>query len=89
MASQIASGLDGIERRLDPGPPEISPYESDKPQLPMSLMDAVAALTDSSMYRERFGDSFIDYILAVKRCEIGRFLKHVTDWEQREYFEVY
>jgi len=89
MASQIASGLDGIERRLDPGPPEPSPYESDKPKLPASLMDAVAALADSELYRQRFGETFIDYILAVKQSEIGRFLTYVTDWEQREYFEVY
>ena len=89
MASQIASGLDGIERGLDPGPPEISPYESDKPKLPASLMDAVAALETSGHYRRRFGDTFVDYLLAVKRSEISRFLAHVTDWEQREYFEVY
>ena len=89
MASQIASGLDGIARKLDPGPPEVSPYESSKPKLPASLMDAIAALRDSSFYRQCFGDSFIDYILAVKQCEIDRFLKHVTDWEQREYFEMY
>ncbi len=89
MASQIASGLDGIERGLDPGPPEVSPYEADKPKLPVSLMEAVAALADSALYRRRFGETFIDYILAVKRCEIGRFLSHVTDWEQREYFEIY
>lgn len=89
MASQIASGLDGIARQLDPGPPEISPYESDKPKLPASLMDAVAALRDSDHYRRCFGDAFIDYILTVKQAEISRFLQHVTDWEQREYFEVY
>ncbi|MGR9093177.1 MAG: glutamine synthetase family protein, partial [Gammaproteobacteria bacterium] len=89
MASQIANGLDGIARQLDPGPPEISPYESDKPKLPASLMDAVAALRDSDHYRRCFGDAFVDYILAVKQSEISRFLLHVTDWEQREYFEVY
>ncbi len=89
MASQIASGLDGIARKLDPGPPEVSPYESDKPKLPQSLMEAVTALEESAYYRDCFGTSFIDYILALKRFEIGRFLNHVTDWEQREYFEVY
>jgi len=89
MAAQIASGLDGIDRRLDPGLPEVSPYESDKPKLPASLMDAVAALARSEHFRTRFGDTFIDYILAVKQKEISRFLAHVTDWEQREYFEVY
>jgi glutamine synthetase len=89
MASQIASGLDGIARQLDPGPAEISPYESSKPKLPASLMDAVAALRNSDHYRRCFGDEFVDYIIAVKQAEISRFLLHVTDWEQREYFEVY
>ena len=89
MASQIASGLDGIDRQLDPGSPEISPYESDKPKLPASLMEAVDALDSSDHFRQRFGDPFVDYMVALKRHEIGRFLAYVTDWEQREYFEIY
>ena len=89
MASQIASGLDGMRRRLDPGPPELSPYECDKPRLPASLMDATAALARSEMFRREFGDAFVDYMLAVKQSEIDRFLAHVTDWEQREYFEMF
>ncbi|MCP5202197.1 MAG: glutamine synthetase [Gammaproteobacteria bacterium] len=89
MAAQIAAGLDGIERALDPGPPERAPYEAEKPLLPRSLMEATAALRASPFYREAFGAQFVDYILAVKQSEIDRFLAHVTDWEQREYFEVY
>ncbi|MEQ8233796.1 MAG: glutamine synthetase family protein [Gammaproteobacteria bacterium] len=89
MAAQIAAGLDGIDRALDPGPPELAPYAADKPRLPRSLMEATAALASSTFYREAFGDQFVDYILAVKQSEIDRFLAHVTDWEQREYFEVY
>ncbi|MEX2481563.1 MAG: glutamine synthetase family protein [Gammaproteobacteria bacterium] len=89
MASQIAAGLDGIERKLDPGPPDLSPYEADKPRLPASLMEAVAALDRSAFFRQAFGDAFVDYIRGVKQSEIDRFLSHVTDWEQREYFEVF
>ena len=89
MASQIACGLEGIDRKLDPGPLEISPYESDKPKLPASLMDAVKKLESSELFRRKFGDAFVDYMIAVKQSEISRFLNHVTDWEQREYFEVY
>ena len=89
MASQIVAGLDGIDNAIDPGPPEISPYESDKPKMPASLMEAAAALRSSELFRSSFGDAFVDYILAVKQSEIDRFLTHVTDWEQREYFEVY
>ena len=52
-------------------------------------MDAVAALGSDAFFREAFGDTFVDYILRLKRFEIGRFLQHVTDWEHREYFEMY
>jgi glutamine synthetase len=89
MASQIAAGLDGIERRIDPGPPERTPYQSTRPRLPASLMEASAALRADALFRKKFGDAFVDYLLAVKQSEIDRFLSHVTDWEQREYFEVY
>ena len=89
MASQIAAGLDGIERALDPGDPDPAPYESDKPLMPRSLNESVAALQSSDMYRREFGDAFVDYFLAVKQSEIDRFQAHVTDWEQREYFEVF
>jgi glutamine synthetase len=89
MASQILAGLDGIDQSRDPGPLETAPYEADKPLLPASLMEAVAALRDSAVFRQGFGDAFVDYILAVKQSEIDRFLSYVTDWEHREYFEVY
>ena len=89
MASQIVAGLAGIDAGLDPGPLELSPYESDKPKLPRSLMEATAALRTDTVYRAGFGDAFVDYLLAIKQNEIDRFLQHVTDWEHREYFEVY
>ncbi len=89
MASQIVCGMDGIKRKLDPGPLDETPYESDKPLLPRRLMESVAALKESSLFREVLGDQFVDYMVGLKECEIGRFLQHVTDWEQREYFEVF
>ncbi|HJZ38224.1 MAG TPA: glutamine synthetase, partial [Solirubrobacterales bacterium] len=89
MGSQVAAGLAGIERKLDPGPFDESPYESDKPNVPASLIDAVNALERDDLYRERFGSGFVDYMVAMKRSEWSRFLSHVTDWEHREYFEVF
>jgi glutamine synthetase len=89
MASQIVSGMDGVENRIDPGPLSEEPYLEDTRLLPVSLMDAVAALKEDRLFRDRLGDAFIDYILMVKQTEIGRFLSSVTDWEQREYFEVF
>ena len=89
MASQIHAGLDGLDRSLDPGPSCDEPYTSDLPRIPGSLMEAVAALKEDKFFRMRFGDAFVDYYLTIKEFEIHRFLTAVTDWEHREYFEVY
>ncbi|HJW58309.1 MAG TPA: glutamine synthetase, partial [Actinomycetota bacterium] len=60
-----------------------------RPKLPRSLMESVAALKQSGLFREQLGDQFVDYIVALKESEIRRFLEHVTDWEHREYFEIF
>jgi glutamine synthetase len=41
------------------------------------------------MLRNEFGSAFVDHLAMVKRHEVGRFNAAVTDWEQREYFEIY
>lgn len=89
LASQIASGLDGLENNLTPPPPTNDPYAADAVSLPTNLMDAVTALDGSDMFRTAFGDQFVDYILHIKRAEIARFLSEVTDWEHREYFDLF
>jgi len=88
MASQIFAGLDGIDRGVDPGPPLDDPYaQTDKPAMPTSLLDAIAALENSAMLRDAMGGEFVEYYIAMKRHEIGRFMSAVTDWEHKEYFE--
>ena len=88
IAAQIGAGLDGLSRKLDPGPPLSDPYrQTDQPPLPRSLMEAVVALSESQVMRKTFGDTFVDYYLKAKQQEIHRFLSTVTDWEHREYFE--
>ncbi|MBI3434108.1 MAG: glutamine synthetase [Proteobacteria bacterium] len=89
MASQIVAGLDGVARKLDPGPGADTPYETDAPLLPKSLAEALAALRESVCFRDGFGANFLDYFLRIKQGEIDRFQAEVTDWEQREYFEVF
>ncbi len=89
MASQILSGLDGVDRKLDPGPSADTPYEAKAPLLPKSLREAVSALKDDPFFREKLGAEFVDYYTHIKNAEIDRFLAEVTDWEHREYFEVF
>jgi glutamine synthetase len=101
MAANIAAGLDGMRRQLDPPPPvEADPYVSQNPMLPISLAEAIGALEKDSFFREAFGDTLVDYLLQMKKSENGRYEaaiaesplmdpQDVSEWEMREYFEFY
>jgi glutamine synthetase len=89
IASQALAGLDGIEHRRSPGPSADTPYDTDAVPLPKSLLEALAALRQDQFFRSKLGDTFVEYLLAIKDAEIARFLSEVTDWEQREYFEMF
>lgn len=89
LASQIFSGLDGMHRELDPGPSADAPYETAAQPLPRSLSDALAALKADSHLVERLGSQFVDYYCHIKEAEIARFNLEVSEWEHREYFDMY
>ncbi len=89
FASQLHAGLDGLERALEPGPSADAPYETDAPMLPRSLAEALAALAQDETMRAGFGPDFVDYFVRLKQAEIARFEQEVTEWEQREYFDLF
>ncbi|WP_424629774.1 glutamine synthetase family protein [Bradyrhizobium sp. SYSU BS000235] len=89
MASQILSGLDGVDRKLDPGPSADTPYETKASLLPKTLREAVFALHDDPFFRDAMGKELVDYYVHIKNAEIERFQSEVTEWEQREYFEMF
>jgi glutamine synthetase len=95
VASQIYSGLDGIARRLDPGPSADTPYEAAAALLPKNLGEALTALRADETLRAGFGRGFIDYYTHIKAAEIERFQKEaadrpdVTPWEQKEYLDLF
>ncbi len=89
MASQIVTGLDGVARKLDPGPSADTPYETKAELLPKSLDEALAALRDNACLRAGFGSEFVDYYLRLKEAEFARYQAEVTEWEQKEYFELF
>ena len=101
MAANIAAGLDGIRRKLEPpAPVEADPYAAEAPMLPTSLREAVGALVEDTFYRKAFGDAIVDYLIQMKRAELVRYEsavadnpppdgQDVSDWEMREYFEFY
>ncbi len=101
IASQIAAGLDGIDRGLAPPAEDHAPYAAERDMLPSDLAGALDALDASALFRSAFGDLFIDYFLDLKRAELDRFRRYgieqgghreinqVTEWEQNEYFDFF
>jgi glutamine synthetase len=98
MASQIYAGLDGIARGLDPGPSADAPYRKSAEPLPATLEEAVAALRKNICFRAGFGEGFVNYYAQIKDAEIARCRKEakdkseqaeVTEWEHREYFDLF
>ncbi len=89
MASQVLAGLAGIDRKLEVPPSADTPYETKAALLPKSLREAVFALQEDNFFRNALGAEFVDYYVHIKNAEIERFQAEVSDWEHREYFEMF
>ena len=89
IASQILSGLDGIEQGLQAPPPVELPYDDQAPMLPKSQIEAIAAFRTSAFYRQALGDVFVDYFTHIKQSEWDRYITQVSEWEHREYFSLF
>ncbi|MGP2441044.1 glutamine synthetase family protein [Streptomyces sp. JW3] len=88
IASQVISGMDGMARRLDPGPPVTDPYDAEARALPGSLAQALDALDADPVFADALGRDVVSWLSTIKRAEYARYLAHVSDWEQREYFDL-
>lgn len=89
FASQIHAGLDGLRRGLVPPAPVENPHDANAEALPRSLGAAIDAFEASAFYRDVLGSDVVDYLVRLKRAEWERYLAHVSDWEQAEYFGLY
>jgi glutamine synthetase len=89
-AVHIFAGVDGVERRLDPGPPTERVYEPpvERETVPFSLGEALDLLEADRFTRGALGEQFMQAFLAIKRNEWRRFQLAVTDWELREYADA-
>jgi glutamine synthetase len=89
FAALLASGLDGIERELDPGPAFAGDVYAAEglPRVPASLVEAIAELKQSGFARAAFGDEVIDHVLHFARSEQAAVDAVVSDVERQRYFE--
>ena len=92
LAAVLASGLYGIENKLEPTEPvQGNAYRQQHPAelaLPRSLYESATRLRNSKAARHYFGDSFVEHFAATREWEEREFRKHVTDWELARYFEI-
>ena len=90
FAATLAGGLHGIEKGLEPPPAtEGDAYAAkDVPPLPRTLAQAIDLFESSALARAYFGDAFVDHFSAMRRWEVERYDRAVTDWERRRYFEM-
>jgi len=88
-AALIAAGLDGIERRIDPGPAfQGDVYRAaELPRIPRTLPEAILAFEQSRFVRAAFGEAVVEHLLHFARTEQATFEQVVTDFERRRYFE--
>lgn len=89
FAAALASGLDGVERELEPPPIfEGDVYAAeDLPAVPVSLSKAIDAFEASAFARQAFGEAFVEHYVHFLRHEQACYDRAVTDWERGRYFE--
>lgn len=88
FAAAIASGLDGVENKIEP-PAELvgDAYTSTSPQIATTLADATEQFAASADARRLLGDSVVDHYSHHWRSEVAAYNRAVTDWEHQRYFE--
>ena len=88
FAALLASGLYGIEQKLELEPPlEGNAYESDAKRFPHALRDAIAELERGTVARALLGDEVVDHYLNYARTEQQLFDAVVTNYERERMFE--
>ena len=87
-AALLASGLAGLDLGLEPPRPVVGKaYESDAPDLPADLTEAVQRFRDSETARAAFGPSVHAHLLAMACNERDEARAAVTDWDLQRGFE--
>ena len=97
-AGIIAAGLDGIQRKLDPGPAnntnlyDLSPEqvaEQGIQILPQSLNEAIDAFAADPVLRAAVGENLSHEFIRLKRMEWVEYSRHVSAWEIKRYLEFF
>ncbi|MBN8823123.1 MULTISPECIES: glutamine synthetase family protein [unclassified Spirosoma] len=91
IAASLASGLYGIRHKLTLDiPASAGNGYADKRNgiLPTNLDEATQAMAHSPVAAELFGAEFVDHFTRTRNWEWRQYLRQVSDWELKRYFEI-
>lgn len=98
LAVMLASGLDGIEKKLPLALPvnrniyimtEEEKIAAGIQSLPGSLGEAIEVLAKDSVLKEALGDHVFHHFIEAKRIEWSMYRMQVTEWEREQYLLNY
>lgn len=96
LAALISAGVDGLDRKLDPGPAAEGDLghagtaalaEQGVRFLPRTASEALDAVESDEVVMGALGPVCGPELLRVKRFEVARYERQVSDWERHTYFE--
>jgi glutamine synthetase len=89
FAAMLAAGLDGIEKRTDPGPELVgNAYDAGAAEaFPSSMREALESWEQSEFAKRTFGEEAWRHYLNYARTEQRQFDAVVTDYERARMFE--
>lgn len=98
LAGLVAAGLDGLERRLDPGPDVDLDLLDASPQalselalraVPHSLAQALDALEADEILVKALSPALVHEFVRLKREEWAEYTRHVSAWELKRYADAF
>jgi glutamine synthetase len=88
IAAIIAAGLHGIDKGLTLEDEYVgNAYESDKPRVPTSLLEARDLFAAGEVAHQAFGSDVVEHYRNMATVELDAFGAAVTDWERYRGFE--
>jgi glutamine synthetase len=89
IATVLAAGLDGIEKKTKLGPEAKGDASSgDFPPLPRTLRQATDWLAKHADAGRLLGETFVDHWVRTRDWECRQYERAVTNWELERYFEI-
>ncbi len=99
FAAMLASGLYGIERKLElPAPLSGNAYDTETvvqaissgqiQPLARNLTDATKLFERSEVALEYLGADFVEHFATTRHWEVREYEKAVSNWDRRRYFEL-